>query len=67
MFFDVFIFEVCFVLKIEESLCLFALSWTEIEHKIRHCHGENSFVFIHEMYEEKLRKRDSELAGGKNE
>ena len=59
MFFDVFIFELDFALKIEDSLCLFALSWTEIEHKTRHCQGEDSFVFIHEMYEEKLRTRET--------
>ena len=41
-----FIFEVDFVLKSEDNLCLFALSWYEIKHKTKHFQGYSSSFFI---------------------
>ena len=41
-----FIFEVDFVLKSEDNLCLFALSWYEIKHKTKQFQGYNSSFFI---------------------
>ena len=35
--FSLFVFEVNFVLKIEDNLSLFALSGIEIKHKTKHC------------------------------
>ena len=32
-----FIFEGDFVLKIEDNLCFFVLSWIEIKRKTKHC------------------------------
>ena len=52
-----FIFKVDFVLMVKDNLCLFALSWLEIKHKTRHCHGESSCIFIHKVYKEKGIKR----------
>ena len=43
--FLVFFFLIEYVLKIKYNLCLFALSWLEIEHKTRHYRGENSYIF----------------------
>ena len=31
---------------------MLALSWLEIKHKTRHCHGQNSSVFIHKLLKE---------------
>ena len=56
--FCLFIFEVDFVLNIEDNLCLFALSWIEIKHKNKHWEGENSSIFIHKMFKETFIKRD---------
>ena len=51
------IFSVDSVLKLEDTLCLLAPSWLEDKHKTRHCQGENSTIFIHKMYKEKVIKR----------
>ena len=69
MFFDVFVFEVVFVLKIEDNLCLFALSWYEIKHKTSHCQRNDWSIFIHKIYKEKfitavnLKMKKNESAG----
>ena len=55
--FSLFIFEVDFVLKIKDNLCLFALSCLETKHKTKHYQGENSSILIHKMYKEKVIKR----------
>ena len=60
MLFDVFVLEIDFALKIDDTLCLFALYWIGIKRRTRHSQGENSFILTHKMYKEKLRK--SELA-----
>ena len=44
--FSLFLFEVDFVLKIEDNLRLFALSWIKIKHKTKHCYGENRSIVI---------------------
>ena len=73
---DVFsklVFSVDFVLKIKYNLCLFSPFWLQINHKTRHCKGENSSIRIHKMYKEKFLKkkilnfqiRKNELVGWK--
>ena len=52
-----FFFEVDFVLKIKDNLCLFAFSWREIRHKTRHYQGENSSIFINKMHKEYVIKK----------
>ena len=52
-----FFFEVDFLLKIKDNLCLFALSWREIRHKTRHYQGENSSIFINKMHKEYVIKK----------
>ena len=47
-----FIFEVDFLLEIEDSLCLLPISWLEIKQR-----PENSSTLIHKMYEEKFIKK----------
>ena len=57
-FFDVFVFEVDFMLKIEDNLCLFTLSWIEIEIETQDNAKErtNLHLFI-KCIKMKLRKR----------
>ena len=55
--FSLFVFEVNFVLKIEDNFSLFALSGIEIKHKIKHCYGEDSSIVIHRIYKEKVIKK----------
>ena len=63
MFFDVFVFEVGFMLKIEDNLYLLALN-----RKTRHYQRENSFILIHRLYVKKLRKtKTGNLQKSKNE
>ena len=50
------IFEVDFA-KIKYNLCLFAVSNLKIKLKTRHCQKENSAIFIHKMYKEKIVKK----------
>ena len=50
-----FIFEVDFLLEIEDSLCLLPISWLEIKQR-----PENSSTLIHEMYKEKVIKKNWE-------
>ena len=37
-------------------MCLFALSWIEINHKIKHCQVEHSSILIRKLYKEKILK-----------
>ena len=42
---------------------MLALLRIETKHKTRHCQGENSFIKIHEMYKEKLKKKNTARTG----
>ena len=64
--FSLFVFKADFVLKIKCNLCFFVLSWLEINHKTRHCQGDDSCNFIYKMYKEKFIKIVN-LPMGKNE
>ena len=52
-----FVFWVEFLLKAKYHLCLFTISWFEIESKTRHYQGENSSIFIYKTYKENFIKR----------
>ena len=68
VFFVVFVFEVGFVLKIEDNFCLFSLFWIEFKYKTIYYLRENSFIPIHKMYKKYLRKtKTADLQMRKNE
>ena len=56
MFLGCLFLKVDFILKTKYNLYLFALSWLEIKHKLKHCQGGNSSIFIHKIYKEKFIK-----------
>ena len=44
---------------------IFALSCIEFRHNIRHCQWENSFTDIHQIYNQKLKKKINETTDEK--
>ena len=58
-FFVVFVFEVGFVLKIEDNFCLSSLFWIEFKYKTIYYLRENSFIPIHKMYKKGKQKQQT--------